>query len=203
MRDPPNNNTAAAAAADTTNNGGNNNTNDRRRSDALSRDVSRARSTINVDDAAINLLDYYLVHVLNVDGINEIDLDLLNDDMESFLTGYSYYLQNTNIPQNHKRFVQNPDLVPETFMVYSGLKEYLGKAILLMKKLFPDNEFLKDDDAVSDISGAKFAKACKRAQSKSKKDQTFGQESKVGLYRRARYGRTAAQFLPHWTFLVN
>ena len=196
MTDPPNNNTAA-----TTNNGQNNNNNNRLRSDALRRDVSLAQSTIDVGDSAINLLDYYLVHVLNVDGINEIDPELLDDDMESFLTGYSYWLRNTNIPQNHKKFVENPELVPETFLVYTTLREYLSKAILLMKKLFPDNEFLKDEDAVGDISGAKFAKACKRAQ--SKKDQTFGQESKVGLYRRARYGHTAAQCLPHWTFLVN
>ena len=33
-----------------------------------------------------------------------------------------------------------------------------------MTKTFPDNEFLKDKEAVGDISGKKFAKACKRKQ---------------------------------------
>ncbi len=171
-------------------------------STALRRDMSRALSTINVDNAAIDLLNYYLVHVLNVDAINEIDINYLDDDMESFLTGYSHYLCNTNIPVNHKRFIENPDLVPDRFMKYTGLKEYLGKAILLLRELCPNNEFWKDEAGLSNISGEKFKKACQRAQ--AKKDHNFGQESKVGLYRRARYGASETSlYPPHWTFLVN
>ena len=52
---------------------------------ALSRDMSRAQSAKNVDGAAVDLLKItisYLIHVLRVDCINEIDIDLIDEDME-------------------------------------------------------------------------------------------------------------------------
>ncbi len=207
-----NNNAAAAAAATASNNDGdddnNNNTinnnnggqSDAPRSAALQSNVSRALSTLGGDNAAIDLLNYYLVHVLNVDDINTIDLSLIGDDMESFLTGYSYYLRNTNIPHNHKMYIERPDLEPTKYLMHTSLSGYLSKAILLLKELFPFDEFLGDDKAMENISGAQFEKACKRAQ--SKKDYSFGQESKIGLYRRARYG-VVDPYIPHWSHLVN
>jgi len=174
-----NNNAAAAAAAAASNNDGddnniiiiNNNKNnggqrDAPRSAALQSNVARALSTLGGDTAAIDLLNYYLVHVLNVDDINTIDLSLIGDDIESFLTGYSYYLRNTNIPHNHKRYIERPDLEPTSYLMHTSLTGYLSKAIQLMKELFPDDEFLGDAKAMENISGAKFEKACKRAQSK-------------------------------------
>ncbi len=87
-------------------------------------------------------------------------------------------------------------------MKYTGLKEYLSEAILLLKELCPNNEFWKDEVGLSNISGEKFRKACQRAQ--TTKDHNFGQESKVGLYRRARYRLSeSSPYPPHWTFLVN
>ena len=70
-----------------------------------------------------------------------------------------------------------------------------------MTKTFPDNEFLKDKEAVGDISGKKFEKACKRKQ--QEKDDSFGHESKIGLYRVARHGSRGRFTAPHWTSLVN
>lgn len=206
-----NNNNNAAAAAASNNNGDDDNNNiiinnnnggqrDAPRSAALQSNVARALSTLGGDTAAIDLLNYYLVHVLNVDDINTIDLSLIGDDMESFLTGYSYYLRNTNIPHDHKKYIERPDLEPTKYLMHSSLTGYLSKAIQLMKELFPDDEFLGDAKAMENISGAKFEKACKRAQ--SKKDYSFGQESKIGLYRRARYG-IVDPYIPHWSHLVN
>lgn len=206
-----NKNNNAAAAATASNNDGDddnniiiNNNNGGHgaapRSAALQSDVSRALSTLGGDTAGIDLLNYYLVHVINVDDINTIDLSLIGDDMENFLTGYSNYLRNTNIPHNHKMYIERPDLEPTNYLKYTSLNGYLGKAILLLKELFPDDEFLKDEKAMENISGARFERACKREQ--SKKDYSFGQESKIGLYRRARYG-VVDPYIPHWSHLVN
>ena len=197
---------ATATATTTTNNDGNDNNNSRRsedpRSAALSRDMSRSESTKKVDGSAIDLLNYYLVYVLRLDCIDDIDLDMISDDMESFLTGYSNYLCHTNIPANHKKFIEQPDLVPTQFLKYTGLREYLSKAFLLLEKLCPDDEFWNDDVGIKNISGEKFKKACQRSQ--AKKTDSFGQESKVGLYRKARYGRVVDPlYPPHWTFFVN
>ena len=105
-----------------------------------------------------------------------IDLDLLDDDMESFLTAYSAYLCNTIIPTNHKRLINNPEVVPTSFVNYSGLKEYLNKEINLLREL-AENEFYRGRNL--------FERECKRAQ--AKKHDTFGQESKIGLSRKARW----------------
>ena len=42
----------------------------------------------------------------------------------------------------------------------------LGKVIQMLRKLFPEDEFWEEEDRVSNISGTKFEKACKRAQKK-------------------------------------
>jgi len=120
--------------------------------------------------------------------------------MENIMTGYSVYLQNTNIPVNHRAYLNDTTKLPTSFLKFTTLKEYLSKAINLMTKTFPDNEFLKDKEAVGDISGKKFAKACKRKQ--QEKEDSFGHESKIGLYRVARHG-SRGRFVPHWTSLVN
>ena len=166
----------------------------------LSNDVGRAPSTAKQDEPAIELFNYFLTEILSLPSLSEIDRAELAEDMENIMTGYSMYLQNTNIPVNHKLYLNDTTKVPTSFLKYTTLKEYLGKAILLMSKTFPDNEFLKDEEAVGDISGKKFEKACKRNQ--QQKDDSFGHESKIGLYRVARHGSRGG-FAPHWTSLVN
>ena len=87
-------------------------------------------------------------------------------------------------------------------MKYTGLEEYLSKAILLLKELCPDNELWRNEAGLSNIEGEKLSRACQRAQ--ANKDHNFEQESKVVLYRRARYGASESfPFPPHWTFPVN
>jgi hypothetical protein len=168
-------------------------------STALGRDISRAGSTKNQDKSAIALFDHYLVNVLGLVSIDDMKKEDLEEDVENMLTGYSLYLRDTNIPKNHQICLANPDKEPTGYLVYTGLTEYLSKTINLLRKLLPDNEFLKDKDAIADISGAKFRKGCQRSQ--QKKDNSFGQETKIGLYRTARHGHS--QFTPHWIFSMN
>ena len=61
-------------------------------------------------------------------------------------------MQYTN-PRNHQRFIENPDLVPDRFMKYTELEEYLSKAILLLKELCPDNELWRNEAGLSNIEG--------------------------------------------------
>ena len=75
-----------------------------------------------------------------------------------------------------------------------------GKTILVLKELLPDNPFLNDKDEIDLISGESFKKRCMRSQ--MKKSDTFGVESKIGLYRVARHGRDASG-TPHWSCLIN
>ena len=176
-----------------------NNNNTAPNSAALSRDIGRADSTIEQDKSAINLLNHFLVQILNMNEIDDIDIEELNEECENILMGYSHYLRNTNIPLYHKRFLKNPELIPTQFMTHSGLMNYLSKAINLFRKLLGTrNEFLNNEEAVQDISGVKFARACKRSQ--QGKDSTFGIESKIGLYRVARLGASGC---PHWINLYN
>lgn len=170
----------------------------RKRSEVLSRDMGRAPTTSAQDKSAIDLFNHFLVDILGLDDIDEIDMEVLSDDLENILTGYSYYLCNTNIPVNFKKYLADPELEPTQFMVYSGLKTYLSKALNLLQKLLPNHEFWKNEEAVADITGASFEKACRRSQ--QKKDANFGQESKVGLYRIARYGRSynLKESSAHW-----
>ena len=88
--------------------------------------------------------------------------------MEGYLTGYSSFLCNTNIPVNHKRYLENPELVPDKFLKYSGLHEYLSKAINLLKTLCSDNEFWDDEEGLENIPEAKFKRACQRSQAKKR-----------------------------------
>jgi hypothetical protein len=93
-------------------------------------------------------------------------------------------------------------MVPTSFLKYTGLNEYLSRAFLVLKKICPKNECWNDGDGLSNISGEKFKRACQRSQ--SKKDDSFGQESKVGLYRKARYGGVVdPSYPPHWIFICN
>ena len=137
-----------------------------------------------------------------MDNIDNMELDVLNEECENILTGYSLYLSSTNIPHNHQQYLQNPNLIPTKFLEPSGLVNYLSKAINLFKKLLNtyNNEFLKDEMAVKDISGVSFTKACRR--SKNNKDSNFGIESKIGLYRTARLGASSSH-PPHWINLMN
>ena len=164
--------------------------------DLLKRDVSRADSTNKQDVPAFALLfDHFLVNILGMPPLDDISDEDLDYDAENILTGYSIFLQNTNIPVNHQRCLADPNIIVTSYLKHTTLTEYLGKIIVLFKKKLCDNEFLNDQAAVDDISGAKFKKACKREQ--QKKDDTFGHESKIGLYREQRHGSRG--FAPHWT----
>lgn len=124
----------------------------------LSKDVGRAPSTTKQDDPAIQLFEYFLTEILSLPPLSEINSSELDEDMENIMTGYSVYLQNTNIPVNHRAYLNDTTKLPTSFLKYTTLKEYLSKAVNLMTKTFPDNEFLKDKEAVGDISGKKFEK---------------------------------------------
>jgi hypothetical protein len=56
------------------------------RSGILSKNKSRAPSTIIQDKAAVDVLNYYLVFILGADEIDDIDLKIIEADVESFLT---------------------------------------------------------------------------------------------------------------------
>ena len=75
---------------------------------------------------------------------------------------------------------------PDTWRILASMSIF-GKAILLLKKLIKDNDFWQDEEGLTDISGVKLRKACKR--SKQMMDDHFGQESKIGLYCVASKGR--------------
>ena len=168
-------------------------------SSALSNDVGRAQATQNQDKAAITLFNYFLVEVLGSVSIDDMNTDDLEEDAENILTGYSLYLRDTNIPKNHQACLADPNKEPTGLLIYTGLTQYLSKAINLVRKLVPNSEFLKDEVAVADISGANFKRGCHRSQ--QGKDDSFGQETKIGLYRTARHGKS--QFTPHWTTRMN
>ena len=108
-------------------------------------------------------------------------------------------MRDTNIHKNHAK-ARDKGEDTATYMTYSGVKDYLSKTIHVLKDLLPGNAFLHYEDEIELISGAKFEKGCKRSQ--MHKSDTFGVESKIGLYRVARYGPDATG-TPHWTFLIN
>jgi hypothetical protein len=67
-----------------------------------------------------------------------MQLDELDADVEDILRGYSLWMRDTNIPNNHaKARDKGKDTV--TYMAYSGLKDYLSKTIHVLKDLLPDN----------------------------------------------------------------
>lgn len=163
------------------------------------RDVGMATITAKGYGSALSLLDHFLVKVLNEEKLVDMQLDELDADAEDILRGLSLWMRDTNIPKNHAK-ARDKGEDTATYMAYSGLKDYLSKIIHVLKDLLPDNAFLHDEDEIELISGAQFEKGCKRSQ--MRKSDTFGVESKIGLYRVARYGPDATG-TPHWTFLIN
>jgi hypothetical protein len=163
------------------------------------RDVGMATITVKAYKSALSLFDHFLVNVLCESKLADMELDELDADAEDILRGYSLWLRDTNIPKNHAG-ARDKGEVTATYMAYSGLKDYLSKTIQVLKDLLPDNQFLSDDNEIELISGVQFEKGCKRSQ--MRKSDTFGVESKIGLYRVARYGPDATG-TPHWTFLIN
>ena len=100
---------------------------------AMDRDMGRADSTISQDKPAIKLFNYFLTHILGLPTLDEMDVSDLSDDLENIITGYSIYLRDTNIPRNHTKYLTDPNAVPTSYLAYSSLNKYLGKAILLTK----------------------------------------------------------------------
>ena len=137
----------------------------RKATELLGRNVGRAPSTCEQDKPAIKLFNYFLMEILSLDPIDEMDRTQLSDELEDILTGYSLYLCNTLIPKNHVKYLADKsNSTPSEYMKYTGLTEYLSKAIQLLKKVVPGSELWDDKEALEDISGAKFKRACKRSQ---------------------------------------
>ena len=112
----------------------------RKPSAALNADMGRASSTKSQDVPAIKLFNYLLSEILCLSPIDEISMEQLKEGVEDILTGYSLYLCNTNIPKNHEKYLLDKDAPPPNdFMKFSGLTEYLSKAIQLLKKIMPDS----------------------------------------------------------------
>ena len=82
---------------------------------AISKKTSRASNTIVPTNPLLSYsTTYYLPHILIFEGIDDIDLEFISDDMEFLnLKEYSLFLCNTNIPVNQKRYVENPELVSD------------------------------------------------------------------------------------------
>lgn len=163
------------------------------------RDIGISQMTASGYKSALSLFDHFLVSVLNQAELENMHVDRLDAEAEDILRGYSLWLCDTNIPKNHN----NPNREHRegaSYMAYSGLREYLSKTILVLKDILPDNPFLMDQDELDLISGDSFKKRCMRSQ--MKKSDTFGVESKIGLYRVARHGRDASG-TPHWSCLIN
>lgn len=169
----------------------------------LAGDMSRADSTIAADASSIKLFDYFLVHVFSSVASAYLDPSYLEDGgLEQLARAYSMWLANTNIPKSFEKYLNDPSLVPSSFLKDTTLEIYLGKALNLLEKICPDDPLWKDDALRGEFSGASFKKACQRSQ--QQKSDTFGQEAKLPLYRNARHGdaeTTAAP--PHWMHLIN
>ena len=164
------------------------------------RDLGCSISTFKVYNSAISLFNHFLVNVINEPELEDFKIEHLDADVEDILWGYcSMWLRDTNIPKNHVQ-ARNEKKETTSYMNYTGLNEYLSKTIIALKELLPDHPFLNDKRELDLISGDKFEKACKRSQ--MNKSDTFGVESKVGLYRVARHGKDT-KGTPHWTCLIN
>ena len=121
------------------------------------RDVGISSMTAAGYKSALSLFDHFLVSVLNQTKLESIHVERLDAEVEDILRGYSLWLCDTNIPKNHN----NPNRENRegaTYMAHSGLREYLGKTILVLKELLPDNPFLNDKDEIDLISGESFKK---------------------------------------------
>ena len=168
------------------------------------RDLSISAMTKGGYQSALKLFDHFLTRVLDEPKLKDMVAEQLDADVEDILRGYSLWLRDTNIPKNYgnARDEDKEELpTAKSYMAASGLKEYLSKTILVLKEILPSHPFLFDEGEMSLLSGEKFMRGCKR--SHLLKSDTFGVESKVGLYRVARYGPDGAGGVPHWTFLIN
>ena len=88
--------------------------------------------------------------------------------------GYSLYIEDTNILKNRQACLSDHNKYPMGYLKYTSLAEYLRKAINLQRRLVPNSEFLKDEEALADILGENFNKVFRRSQ--QRKDNIFGQE---------------------------
>ena len=115
-------------------------------------------------------------------------VDDLEYKFENILMGYSLYFQDTNIPKNHQACLADPNRYPTDYLKYTRLAEYLIKAINFLRRLVPNSEFFKYEEALSEIPGEAFKKGFRKSQ--QGKDNSFGQETKIGLYCMARHGNS-------------
>lgn len=169
----------------------------------LGRDMGRAEATKNSDDAAMKLFTHFCVVIIDGPRPEHLEPAYLEDGgVEQLLRSYAQWLCDTNIPRNFQKYIDDPSLEATSFLKDTSLKEYLSKAINLVKKTSPDDPLWEDEERVSNFSGASFLKACQRSQ--RLKSDTFGQEAKLPLYRTARHGDNETSTAPpHWTNFVN
>ena len=94
--------------------------------------MSRANSTIAADASGIKLFDHFLVHVFGSVASAYLDPSYLEDGgLEQLARAYSMWLANTNIPKNFEKYLNDPSLVPSSFLKDTTLEGYLGKALIL------------------------------------------------------------------------
>mmetsp|Transcript_5525 Transcript_5525/g.12483 ORF Transcript_5525/g.12483 Transcript_5525/m.12483 type:complete len:148 (+) Transcript_5525:230-673(+) len=120
--------------------------------------------------------------------LDDLNAEQLDECVHALLSSYSDWLCNTNIPYNAAEVLANPRSAaqpPTNFLKYSTLKEYLSKAINLVRSIIPRSDFWNDTETLENISGAKFEKACRRRQ--QLKSNNFGEVSRIGLYMRTPY----------------
>ena len=171
----------------------------RENSITLNSDIGRAGYTQNQDKAVIALFNHFLIDVLGFFSINDMKVDYLEDEVENMLMDYSIYMRDTNIPKNHQACLDDPNKDHMGYLKYTSLVEYLSKDINFLRKLVPNSDLFKDEEALADILGEKFKKGYHRRQ--QVKDNSFGQETKICLYCTARHGNS--YFTPHFTNLIN
>ena len=81
---------------------------------------------------------------------------------------------------------------------YTSIAEYFSKAMNFLKRLLSNSKFLKGDEVLAEILAENFKKCFYRIQ--KVKDNSFGQETNIGLYCTARHGNSC--FTHHWSNLM-
>ena len=125
---------------------------------ALGCNLGRSDHTLGQDGSAIKLFNYFIVNSLNMVPLDDMNIEQLDDGVQSILTASFYWLRDTNISKNHGIYLAHPDCEPKGYLKHGVLKEYPSKAINLLRKLIPDSEFWEGDEYISDMSEKRHSK---------------------------------------------
>ena len=78
--------------------------------------MGRAESTRQQDDPALKVLDYYIMGVLNMVPLDDLNKEQLDDCVHALLTSYSEWLCNTNKHSLQRRgSSRQPTIVGATY----------------------------------------------------------------------------------------